>query len=260
MAKGILSWQNRIDISGVSFTSDSEASGHLASNVADARLSKTWRTSGATSAYVEIDLGAQYSLGAFGLFNIAIAATDTVRLRASNTAPTTGDLIDTTALNSGIIEGYNQWTYTETDQAIRYLRFDIAATSLATQGWFEVGRIWAGPTFTPGTNFGFDWSHGWQDNSEIVIAPYSGTEYVNELVRRRQWSFALNVLTKSESYQLLELQRIAGLANQILFIADPADSVYMPYDAILGRLTSVSPIRYPIYPIYSTVFEILESK
>lgn len=89
MARLALSWVNRIDAGGVSFTAGSQVASLPASNLADPVVAKPWQTSGTVDSFVEIDLGPAQTVQLLALAGLAgFAATDTIRGRASAAKPT----------------------------------------------------------------------------------------------------------------------------------------------------------------------------
>lgn len=259
MANCILSWTNRVD--GATFVTDSQTATLPASNLADPIHERVWRTSGATDAYVEIDFGASYDIRVLCLAGLDISATDTIRHRLSNVSAGAGELLDTGAVASGVAEGYGIAPHIlSAAVTARYWRIDISAPSRAANGFFSVGRAWADEGFQPTKNISFGLSETWLDSSEVSQATRSGVQFVDNLVQRRGTAFSLGFLTEAEAKDdLREMQRLVGVRNQIFFIPDP-DSTRAETEAIIGRMTSVSPILYPSFEVRSKAFQILESK
>lgn len=259
MGKMILSWQNWIDQAGVTFTTDSSSANLPASSLADAVIAKPWRTSGATSAYVEIDLTTARSIGFLIGAGLTLASGDTIRVRLGTSAGA-GDLLDQSA--AGTIDGnYLQWVYVLSSAvAAQHLRLDITATSRAAQGYFDFGRLWVGTTWQPTYDREFGASEQWKDHSSDRRGERSGVAFPLNTWQQRIAAFSLGALTETEAKDdLREMARVTGIREQIAFIPDP-DSSWIAQEAILGRMRDSTPIRHPEFGIRTKVFEIHEDK
>jgi len=254
-----LGWINHVDRAGVTFTTDSALASLPAANLADPVVGKPWRTAGATAAYVEIDLGAALEVGVLALAGLDQTGTDTIRARLSAVAPGDGELLDTTAQAGDVAAGYRIWTYVPAAPvAARYLRFDLAAASLAAQGYFDVGRAWAGPALRGTRNYALAAESGWRDPSVAVTAPRSGVRYVDSLPKRRWWRFRLPALTAAETAtEVAELQRVAGLAGQVLWVPRPGGP-YERREALLGRAIQLGPLNHALPSWWESEIEIEE--
>jgi hypothetical protein len=238
----LFSWVDRLE--GATVSTDSELSTLPASNIKDRRVQKVWRTDGDTTAYFGVDFGSAVSVGVLGIFGATISSTDTVRHRLSAVALGNGELLDTTAVASTTDPNYLQQIYILSAEVnARYWRCDIVASSRSSEGYFEVGRAWAGPAWTPSINFSLGWSAGWVDTSAVEKSPRSGAVFVDEGVVFRRMGVTFDSLAESDRTQALELDRAAGRRGQILFVPDTSGDPET--EAILGRMIDTSPVSQP---------------
>lgn len=245
MGRITFSWRDWMQEAGVVLTVDSEMASLPGAHLLDTIVAKAWRTSAVTSAAISVDLGAAREIGVVVLAGLSIAATDTVRLRLGSTAGA-GDLLDTTATASDVAEGYGLWCHVlSTPITARYATIDLDAPSLATDpGYLQVGRLFIGSTWTPGHNFRYGAQETRVDESRITVAPLSGAEYVDPGVSYRTLAVTLDGLNETEAKdQLRDLDRRAGIRNQIVVIPDP-DSSRLASEVILGRMTRLDPLLH----------------
>ena len=257
MAGPLFSWVNYAD--DATFTADSQASTLPASNLSDPIFQKVWRTSGATTAQVIVDFGSSKQVGLVILGGTNISSTDTVRIGLSDTSGNR-DLLDTTATATGLVTGYNLYAYILGSKVTaRYLTIDIVATSRTAQGNFQVGRLWASDTFQPGVGIAFGFQDAWIDSSSISVGPRSGVEFIDETFQKRVINFELRFLTETESQDnVKEMQRVAGIRNQIAIVPNPGTS-RLQQEALIGRMTQSTPILHPSFNIFSKTFQVRES-
>ena len=264
MANGLLSYQNWVDLTAATIAAGSQVVTLPAINLANSQVFQRWRTSGTVSSNFTVDFGAAKTVGVLAIAQpqdaTMFAATDTVRHRLDAVTAGAGALLDTGAISCGIVDGYGLHVYVlASPVSARYWRCDINAVSLTTQGYFDVGRAWAGPAITPSRNFGYGWSDQWVDESVVSIAARSGVEYIDPRARRRIVKATWPFLTATEGRNTVkELLRSAGARNQLLFVPDSAASTIQT-DAILGRLSGPVPIAQVAFPQYAADLSIRQS-
>jgi hypothetical protein len=190
-----------------------------------------------------------------------MASTDTVRHRLDVTTAGAGAVLDTTAIAGNWRAGYGMHLYQPASPlTARYWRCNFTFLSLIpTPGFMDLGRAWAGPVWTPTRgNLAYGFSETWADGSEVTRNPRSGLEFVDLGPRQRVLSFGFPSLTEADAAQIRELQRVAGLNRQILFVPFPGDG---PERAapVIGRLTEVPPITLPRFARYAVTFQIRQS-
>lgn len=235
----LFSWINAID-GGIVAAGD-QVTTLPASYLQDPKIQKVWRSGVSTSTYVTVDLRAPVALGVVGLFGMNLAATDTVRIRLSNVALGSSELLDTGVQACNAVTGYNQYVYIPaTPITVRYIRIDINAASRAALGNFDIGRAWAGPIWTPTIQYSLGWGEQWEDTSNVIESERSGLVFIDAKPKRRTLSYSYDFLSPADRAQAQELDRVAGKSSQILFVRDTEGA--LATEPLLGRLTDTSKI------------------
>lgn len=256
----ILSWENWSDQSGVTIETDTAAGTLPVGNVTDPIIGKVWRAL-ATTAYLQVDLGEARDIDFLILAGLTMEAADTIRLRIG-TSIGGGQLYDSTAVASNVDSEYGIWAAEPvfSGQSARYVRLDFSVPSRATETYFDVGRLWIGDAFEPRYSATYGYEEEWLDFSNITFGERSGTAFPRRNYQKRRLSFALDLLSETEALdEMREMSRAAGLTNQVACIPKPGGS-RVNQEAVIGRFSQTSPIRYPNINIFSKVFEILEDK
>jgi len=128
-----------------------------------------------------------------------------------------------------------------TAQTFRYWRVEIDDTG-NPDGYVQIGRLFASPTWTPSINYSLGAVLGYTDPTPIETS-LSGAEYFDVRGRAREFGFNLGGLTESEAYDyVLQLQRAAGISGEILIAPDLDDVTRIPARSYVGRLASIEPI------------------
>ena len=169
---------------------------------------------------------------------------------ASDLADTAGD----------VSEGYGIWAYlAAAAQSVRYVRFDLNAASLASQGYFRVGRGWAGPAWRPAVDAALGVESGWRAGSRLLEGARSGVVYPARRFVRRTARLALDALGEAEARdELLEMQRRAELAGQVLLVPSPG-SARQNVEALLGYLRELPPVVQRLPALFGAAVEIEEA-
>lgn len=272
----IISWLNWLDRAATVITGSTQAGNLGPTNLADPQLAKRWRSApGNTTPQLDVDFGAAREVGIIALAQPddaggvsadgeargTMAGTDTVRHRLDVTTPGAGALLDTTAIAGGWRAGYGLHLYQPgAPVTARYWRCNLDAASLAAApGFVDVGRAWAGPVWTPARgNFSYGFGETWADGAEVTRNARSGQEFVDLGPRQRVLSFGFPVLTEADAAHIRELQRIAGLNRQVLFVPFPGAGAEKAAP-VIGRLTEVQPITLPSFARYAVTFQIRQS-
>ena len=223
-------------------------------------LSRSWE--------IRIDFGQARAFDVFGFVQPwdqedetrdyqMIGAADLVRHKLGTTDGAS-DVYDSTAIASGIVQGYGLHAHFPT--ATKTGRFyTLSGTGTQPQSFTDIGKIFGMPLIRPSVKPMWGYSDEWRDASEVAVAPRSGMEFVDELYRQRAVSFAFDYLSEAEGRDTFkELTRIAGLRRQVFFARDPA-SGYLGSEAILGRLERTPAISHPVFQRYATQFVIRQS-
>lgn len=139
----------------------------------------------------------------------------------------------------------------------QYWRIEFSDTNNPA-GYLQFGRVFIGPAWQPTYNMAIGASLGWQTKTDIQEA-ISGAEYFQRRVPYRVERFSLNLMKQDEAFaNAFEIQRRAGIDQEILFIHDPDDTVHALRRRFLGRLREIGPIEFPYQTRNSTTFEMKE--
>lgn len=186
-------------------TASSELTNLPATNLQIMQPSKVWRT-GASSAYLTIDLGKVEGWNFVGLFNTNATAITKWRIRADNNS---GNLSgDGCSYDSQYnyhwpvtdLDGYdsqynNTFIYIPTEQQLQYIRIDVDVNT----GYYQAGRLYVAKAWIPSNdvliNDGF--TLGMTD-STILTQSFGGQVYPNVLTAKRNYSLTLNLLAQDE--------------------------------------------------------------
>jgi hypothetical protein len=125
------------------------------------------------------------------------------------------------------IEGYPIDLIHDIGENIRaqYITIQITDTG-NTAGYFQAARLLVVPLYSPPYSFSLGARFGWEPRSEIKES-LGGIAYFDRKTSVRTLRFGLPALARSDTYgQILELQRIAGNAGEILVIQDSEDEKY----------------------------------
>jgi hypothetical protein len=226
------SFINHVDRAGVIFTPGTEVVTMEASNLADPQSFKIWRTTASTETLTvnfgadrEVDVLCAAILRKQGLEALDLtpdlASTDTIRHRLYDSG---GSLLwDSTAVACGIDPqvGYHVLDVKTlnggTVSAVRTWVIDIVATSRVGDGYFDLGRLWAGETYTPNANYIYGVNFTWEDSAKISRAARSGAEFTDSGAQRRNWNLTFNSLKTADDTAFQEAERLMGVSQQILF-------------------------------------------
>lgn len=139
----------------------------------------------------------------------------------------------------------------------RYWRIEIDDAANAA-GYVQIGRAFIGPAWQPKLNMSYGTGIGWETATEVQEA-LGGAEYFQRRAPFRSQRFALDWMSRDEAMgQAFELQRRAGIDQEVLWVFDPDDTVHALRRRWLGRLRELNPIEYPYHGIGKTAFEIKE--
>lgn len=257
-AKIILSWVNHVDIANAVLTA-SDAAGDLAvANLANPIIGRRWRTT-STTGWAQIDFLGDVEIGVLALrfprdTTFPTAGTIRHRLDADGGTPGTGAAYDSTAVAIGTADGYGYHVHVPASaQTARYWRFDFAVSGVS---YIDVGRAWAGAAWRPTYNIVLGYGDGWDDLSRVSASARSGAEFVDARARQRAYAFALEALDDTERDELREMQRLAGIGGQVLFVKNPSAPAR---ETLLGRMAQTTPLLHREMPIHAKAFTLRES-
>ena len=113
-----------------------------------------------------------------------------------------------------------------------------------TDGYVQIGRLFAGALWSPTRNMAYGASLGWEDNSEVQEA-LSGAEYFVEKRPYRVARFTTPQMTIAEGMtSAFDVQRRSGVTGEVVFMFVGDDTTYRLERSFLGRLRQLSPLEY----------------
>lgn len=138
-----------------------------------------------------------------------------------------------------------------------YWRIEIVDTA-NPDGYVEAGRLFIGDGWQPTYNRSYGSSLRYESRSAVEEA-LDGTEYFDKKTAPRIAQFSLDWLTPDEAMdRALEIQRLADVSGEILYIYDPSDTKNMIRRSFLARSRSLSAIEHPYLNTHKTAYELKE--
>jgi hypothetical protein len=142
-------------------------------------------------------------------------------------------------------------------KALRYWRIELSDPKNPA-GFIEAGRLFIGPVWQPKINMAYGASLAWE-TSTTASAALGGAEYFQRRTPYRVGKFSLDFMEQDEAFsKAFEIQRRAGVDQEVLYIHDPADTVHSLRRRFIGRLRTLNPIEFPSVDIHTAAFEVKE--
>lgn len=241
MANAKIAYLNLIDASTTVISASSAVATFPASNVATTIIDEEfWQPTANTGATLSFDLGSVQALDVlavvFSRFG-PVGSTDTVTYALDAATPGGSGVASGTM--TGLFAGYNLLFANLGSVSARYITLTFNGTSLTPAQYVRVGRVWAGPSVQVGTNYNYGLAERWDDASVISTSPYGGSEFIDNRPRRRMITCSFDFATLSDAESFKEIDRVAGLTNQLLFVPDPAGT-YVNREAMVCRLAQIT--------------------
>ena len=213
---------------------------------------------GVVSANFTLDAGASVAWDVVGLFgtNFDPGAGTTLQISLGTTLGAS-DVYASGSIAANVVAGYRQSiTVLPQTYTARYLKVAITDSG-NSDGFLTVGMAYAGPLWTPSRNFSYGQANGWQDDTTFQTSK-GGQQYPIIQQPYRHQTFKLENLNTTELWaQAAEIDRLAGVTGNILFIPDPAGS-HINQEALFGRIVkSEQPVR-SFYGLYSKSYDMRE--
>lgn len=284
MANVFLAWQNRID--SATLSGGSWNAGLPLANLQNPVIQKVARTANVTTASTQfqMDLGTARAIGVVALLAHTISPLGQIRITGYETgaySPVIYDSgwldvwpADTVAMGQRNWEDNNFWTgqlqtsdmvglqspyihILTSEQFLRYWRVEISDTSNAT-GYIDIGRCIIARGWRPGVNYSYGAEINYFDPSPSVTT-LSGTMYFDQRPKGRMFRFGIDAMTSTEAYNYaLDMQRQAGVTNEVLLVPDSDAASTLPLRAFAGRLTALNGIGVPDPTRFTGNFELKE--
>lgn len=142
-------------------------------------------------------------------------------------------------------------------QTYRWWRIDITDADNA-DGYFQAGRLYIAAAWQPTVNIALGWSLGFIDDSGRDVA-IGGQLWPHERPRRRLLRFELDFQTEDAMYDnAYEIDRLRGMANDVLVIRDPAATTHLHRQTVHGLLTELQPIVNEVHALYRKPYTVEE--
>lgn len=237
-----------------SITATSAAASLGASNLSDPIVQKSWRALSTSASFTAI-FASETSVGVLALAGCTLSATDQIRHQLYDISDV--EILDET-VDADVVAGNALHAYI-LDAALTAKKWvcTITATSRGPEGFFDIGRGFAGPTWSPAIGIDYGWSRRRIDDVDRTRAAKSGAIYTGIGPRYRALSVTLSWLTEAESAQVDDFDYQTGRRGQIFL--HPDDTLDPARHAILGHRSAMSPISQPTDAqpaFYSTSFDI----
>lgn len=243
------------------------AAGLPLTNLQERELHVVARSSDALAASTKIraDLGVARSVGVLSLIGHNLTAAATVQWKGGTT-PGATDVYNPGALPMTFAavtaedrEGINfpVITIPPAAQTARYWDCDIVDTA-NPDGYVQIGRLWIAGAYKPTTNMAVGAALGLESDTERKVTD-GGASVINAKPVRRVARFLLPRLEVSEAFASpWKIQRRAGMAGQVLFVFDDADTTLMHERSFLGVLRELGPLEWVVPDRTAVAFEIVE--
>jgi len=193
----------------------SENLNYLGTNVQDSRLSKVWRTTALTSAYISVDCGTgkyQPTIGA--IFNHNLTTGATIKLQGSSSSGFSVVVEKALArINTNCAIGFS------TLASRRYWRFLVKDTG-STYSYMSVGRMWIGTYINVTIQNEIKEDH---IDGSVYSLSYSRQHYGDEGEIGRGYDLQFPVLTTTGKTALDAFNTAVKKYKNFITIIDPAD-------------------------------------
>lgn len=112
--------------------------------------------------------------------------------------------------------------------------YRITITPAATDAYVDIGRIFAGSSFSPSQNFDWNPSIGWMESAEHLMTEGGSMRTVGINGLRRKTSINLSWMNESDRTQLIGLLGKAGLGADLLVSIYPeSDSAMLELEGMM---------------------------
>lgn len=199
----------------------STASGFSSANVQAMPISKSWRSSSITSQYLKFDLGSAKEIDLFSIHKNNLTSNATVKLygHSSDLGNDVADWISTATFNTGNALTFDEIVGTlflSSAQTLRYWFLELSDAS-NTDGYLEIGRVFAGKASSTDENFNENFSVEWLDNSRIYESE-GGSKYSVQKVRPKIFDITFSDID-SDNVDVIEGWWMTCFKTDPLFIA-----------------------------------------
>lgn len=236
-------------IAAATVTSDSTVASLPPSNVKSPIRGIVYASNGATSAYLQADLGATYSIDSVFVGGANWSAAATWRIRLSTVSNFASAVLDTggSQILTGVDTALRQAAYLFSSPGSgRYVRIDMTDASLSR---LEVGVLRVGLCWRPSYNFRYGHRTGVADFSRRDVTDGGNTWVDVVATRPRTVSLTMQVTeAEAEGGEAELMARTAGISGDVVAFLDPAASD-LARRTYCGLLESAAVIQHDHKPI-----------
>jgi len=277
----IISSTNYVD-AATSITADDEVASLPVENLQDRQIVRVWRNT-QTTAQIDVDFGSAKIVDFAAIIKHNFSQYATIRWRFSNASDFSTTVYDSGAVDAWpVVEefgtlpwGVFQWggylnpevaaAYTissflvlDAVVAARYMRVDVSDPTNSS-GYLQAGRLISGPSYKPSINYANGVEFEFIDESRITKSR-GGQTFVDEVERFRRMRFELINLPEAEIFGNIfnQIDRLRGVAQDILIIPQPDDPTTWITQNIYGRIAQTGPIVNSALDYYSRLIEVEE--
>lgn len=252
---------------GGTITASSAQTNLPAANLIGPSPSKVWRSSGLSTVYVVIDLGAATAIDMVSMVNVNWTTSATWRIRGATSESnlTASPGYDSTAVTpwpggTKPTEDWNQhapFRQLGSTQTYRWWRIDITDAG-NTDGYLEAGALLIGAAVTVTYNSIRGWQFG-DDPASIVQYTAYGRSVVDPRDNPRIKAIPFSALPRADVMAGLgAMLRERGVAKPFLTVVDPSATTYLHVNTIYGLRVGAWSVEQAHYELFTTGLRIKE--
>lgn len=256
MGKGIIAWENLADVGAIE--ASSELTTLPSSNLIDPQVVKVWRTADSSAPYIILNNFTPKAFQLIAMMGVNLSNSSSIRVRASNLDPsvTSSLLYDSGVVSSGVDSRFKSFVFMTPDEVTAtYVRIDLS--DIEALPYFQAGRLFVGPMWSPAVNYIYGWSRSIVDLSKRSQGR-GGQIFVDVNNIQRVFSISYDFLTEEECVEgFLEIDRVIGLRKDVLVLLD-SESTNKSRDSLWGMINDMTPANNPSFGIFQKQLGITE--
>ncbi len=210
------------------------------------------------SGYIQADIGADRQVSFVGLLGMN-AKFGTCRVRGASSEVNLTASPDYDSGEVSLVEGdtlaRNSFYHCFAAETLQYWRIDFEADDVS---YLDIGRLYIGKTFQPGTNVNYGQSQGFLDPSEKRKTK-AGRLESNRKPKSRVAEINFAFGSEEEMYgEGFDLDNVLGSTGDVLYIHDFDSKTFLQKRSIYGTFTELSPIVNSYYKLFEKRYRIEE--
>jgi len=262
MANAGLSFVNYIDTAVISASEELETLPFEL--VRSPHLLEVWMSDPATLSTAwswSADLITARPIKIIGVFNINSTPTATWRLKLSNVAAGSAEVLDSgvVAVAAKVVADERQQStmYLPAAPSARFVHLDFSDPALGVGNPMTAGGWWVGDLWQPSFNLSFGVQQRLVDPSPVSYS-HGGQAFVELRDKYRQADFSLDYLTETEAKGVIRtIDNRAGIGRNLLYVEQPGGT-YQTEDTILGLFKELNPTAHARVNQFSRRFSVVE--